>query len=72
MQVRWRGLELPARVEKDSKSATDNFGRFTAEPFVRGMGTTIGNRTGLGHAFRLGPCQSPGQYRNYLPAGDDV
>jgi DNA-directed RNA polymerase subunit alpha len=43
MQVRWRGLELPARVEKDIKSATDNFGRFTAEPFVRGMGTTIGN-----------------------------
>ena len=43
MQVRWRGLELPARVEKDVKSATDNFGRFTAEPFVRGMGTTIGN-----------------------------
>ena len=43
MQVRWRGLELPARVDKDSKSATDTFGRFTAEPFVRGFGTTIGN-----------------------------
>ena len=43
MQVRWRGLELPARVEKDPKSATDTFGRFTAEPFVRGFGTTIGN-----------------------------
>ena len=43
MQVRWRGLELPARVDKDPKSATDTFGRFTAEPFVRGFGTTIGN-----------------------------
>ncbi|MBQ71969.1 MAG: DNA-directed RNA polymerase subunit alpha [Planctomycetaceae bacterium] len=43
MQVRWRGLELPARVEKDPKSATDTFGRFTAEPFVRGFGTTVGN-----------------------------
>ena len=43
MQVRWRGLELPARVDKDAKSSADNFGRFTAEPFVRGMGTTIGN-----------------------------
>lgn len=43
MQVRWRGLELPARVEKDPKSATDTFGRFMAEPFVRGFGTTVGN-----------------------------
>jgi DNA-directed RNA polymerase subunit alpha len=43
MQVRWRGLELPARVDKDEKSTTENFGRFTAEPFIRGMGTTIGN-----------------------------
>ena len=43
MQVRWRGLELPARVEQDPKSATDTFGRFTAEPFVRGFGTTVGN-----------------------------
>ena len=43
MQVRWRGLELPARVDKDPKSATDTFGRFTAEPFVRGFGTTVGN-----------------------------
>ncbi|MEC8319763.1 MAG: DNA-directed RNA polymerase subunit alpha [Planctomycetota bacterium] len=43
MQVRWRGLELPARVDKDPKSATDSFGRFTAEPFVRGFGTTVGN-----------------------------
>ncbi len=43
MQVRWRGLELPARVDKDPKSATDSFGRFMAEPFVRGFGTTVGN-----------------------------
>lgn len=43
MQVRWRGLELPARVDKDASSATDTFGRFTAEPFVRGFGTTVGN-----------------------------
>ena len=43
MQVRWRGLELPARVEKDPASATETFGRFTAEPFVRGFGTTVGN-----------------------------
>ena len=43
MQVRWRGLELPAAVIKDKKSSTANFGRFTAEPFERGFGTTVGN-----------------------------
>ena len=43
MHVRWRGLELPARVELDEQSSTDTFGRFTVEPFERGFGTTIGN-----------------------------
>ena len=43
MHVRWRGLELPASVTLDNKSATDTFGRFTVEPFERGFGTTIGN-----------------------------
>ena len=43
MQVRWRGLELPAAVVKDQKSSSTNFGRFTAEPFERGFGTTVGN-----------------------------
>ena len=43
MHVRWRGLELPYRVVKDERSATPTFGRFTAEPFERGFGTTIGN-----------------------------
>lgn len=43
MHVRWRGLELPYKVIKDDRSATPTFGRFTAEPFERGFGTTIGN-----------------------------
>jgi len=43
MHVRWRGLELPARVEIDAKSSTDTFARFVAEPFERGFGTTVGN-----------------------------
>jgi len=43
MHVRWRGLELPARVVVDEKSRTATFGRFTVEPFERGFGTTIGN-----------------------------
>ena len=43
MHVKWRGLELPASVDLEEKSATDTFGRFTIEPFERGFGTTIGN-----------------------------
>ncbi len=43
MRVRWRGLELPSRVVPDEKFQADTFGRFTIEPFERGMGTTIGN-----------------------------
>lgn len=43
MHVRWRGLELPARVQLDSRSHTRTFGRFVIEPFERGFGTTVGN-----------------------------
>ena len=43
MHVRWRGLELPARVESDAITSSETFGRFVAEPFERGFGTTVGN-----------------------------
>ncbi|MBG82913.1 MAG: DNA-directed RNA polymerase subunit alpha [Phycisphaerae bacterium] len=43
MHIRWRGLELPARVDQDASSQSDGFGRFIVEPFERGFGTTIGN-----------------------------
>ena len=43
MHIRWRGLALPGRVTVDKASLTQTFGRFSAEPFERGYGTTIGN-----------------------------
>jgi DNA-directed RNA polymerase subunit alpha len=43
MRIRWRGLELPSRVQRDQQVSTDTFGRFSAEPFERGFGTTVGN-----------------------------
>ncbi|HEY8666005.1 MAG TPA: DNA-directed RNA polymerase subunit alpha [Tepidisphaeraceae bacterium] len=43
MRVRWRGLELPSRVIRDTHISTDMYGKFTAEPFERGFGTTVGN-----------------------------
>jgi DNA-directed RNA polymerase subunit alpha len=36
-------LELPSRVIRDQQVSTDTYGRFTAEPFERGFGTTVGN-----------------------------
>jgi hypothetical protein len=43
MRIRWRGLELPSRVVRDQRSPTDQYGKFHAEPFERGFGTTVGN-----------------------------
>ena len=43
MHIRWRGLELPGVVAADQATLTDTYGRFTAEPFERGFGTTVGN-----------------------------
>jgi DNA-directed RNA polymerase subunit alpha len=43
MRVKWRGLELPTRVERDASVSNDRYGRFFIEPFERGFGTTIGN-----------------------------
>ena len=43
MRVKWRGLELPTRVEQDATVSSDTYGRFFVEPFERGFGTTIGN-----------------------------
>lgn len=43
MRIRWRGLELPHRVEPDTKVNTNKYGKFTVEPFERGFGTTVGN-----------------------------
>jgi DNA-directed RNA polymerase subunit alpha len=43
MRIRWRGLELPSRVVRDEQLSTDTYGKFYAEPFERGFGTTVGN-----------------------------
>jgi len=43
MHIRWRGLELPGAVVADPKTLSSTYGKFTAEPFERGFGTTVGN-----------------------------
>jgi len=39
----WKGFQRPKRLEFDRETLTDHFGRFHAQPFERGFGTTIGN-----------------------------
>jgi len=43
MRIRWRNFELPSRVEADQESLSDNYARFSIEPFEKGFGHTIGN-----------------------------
>jgi DNA-directed RNA polymerase subunit alpha len=43
MRIRWRGLELPSKVNCDFSALTDTYGKFVAEPFERGFGSTVGN-----------------------------
>ncbi|MBN1394295.1 MAG: DNA-directed RNA polymerase subunit alpha [Pirellulales bacterium] len=43
MRIRWRGLELPSLITAERTSLSPTYGKFTAEPFERGFGTTIGN-----------------------------
>ena len=43
MHIKWRGLELPSVVQCDTTTLTSTYGKFTAEPFERGFGNTIGN-----------------------------
>ena len=43
MRIRWRGLELPTKVELDIDKSNEKYGVFYIEPFERGFGTTLGN-----------------------------
>ncbi len=43
IEKNWKSLTRPRKLIFDTKKNTDTFCRFTAEPFERGFGTTIGN-----------------------------
>jgi DNA-directed RNA polymerase subunit alpha len=43
MHKNWRDLIKPKKVQFESESLTNRYGKFYAEPFERGFGTTIGN-----------------------------
>jgi DNA-directed RNA polymerase subunit alpha len=39
----WSDFQKPKKLEYDAETLTPNYGRFVAQPFERGFGTTIGN-----------------------------
>ncbi len=39
----WKGFQRPKRLECDLESLTPTYGKFWAQPFERGFGTTTGN-----------------------------
>ena len=39
----WKGFQKPKRLVCNTSTLTDKYGQFTAQPFERGFGTTIGN-----------------------------
>lgn len=43
MGIRWKTFEMPKRLEVEKSTLTPTYGKFIAEPFEKGFGTTIGN-----------------------------
>lgn len=43
MGIRWKTFEMPKRLEVDKETLSPTYGKFIAEPFERGYGTTLGN-----------------------------
>jgi DNA-directed RNA polymerase subunit alpha len=39
----WKGFQKPKRLASNTDTLTDKYGQFSAQPFERGFGTTIGN-----------------------------
>src|SRR5512133_3557326 len=39
----WSEFQKPKKLDYDAETLTSTYGRFTAQPFERGFGTTIGN-----------------------------
>jgi len=39
----WNDFQRPKRVDTEAETLTPTFGRFSAQPFERGFGTTVGN-----------------------------
>jgi DNA-directed RNA polymerase subunit alpha len=41
--MQWKDLTMPKKLECDHSTLSESYGKFWAEPFVRGFGVTVGN-----------------------------
>ena len=55
MRIRWRGLELPNKVICDYSTLTDTYGKFSAEPFERGVDQLMHERAPSADAHDAAP-----------------
>src|SRR5207249_10829405 len=39
----WTDFQMPSRLNVETETLTERYGKFFAQPFERGFGTTIGN-----------------------------
>ena len=62
----FKGFQKPKRLVANTETLTERYGMFTAQPFQRGFGTTIGNslRRVLNE---VAGSRSPRAARNCLP-----
>ncbi|MBI5145260.1 MAG: DNA-directed RNA polymerase subunit alpha [Candidatus Omnitrophica bacterium] len=43
MGIKWKDFQLPKRLDCDESTYTNTYGKFSAAPFERGYGVTLGN-----------------------------
>ncbi|HNW39355.1 MAG TPA: DNA-directed RNA polymerase subunit alpha, partial [Candidatus Omnitrophota bacterium] len=43
MGIKWRDFQFPKKLECDESTYNETYGKFTAAPFERGYGVTLGN-----------------------------
>ncbi|MFA5093190.1 MAG: DNA-directed RNA polymerase subunit alpha [Candidatus Omnitrophota bacterium] len=43
MGIKWRDFQFPKKLECDESTYTETYGKFSAAPFERGYGVTLGN-----------------------------
>jgi len=43
MAMKLKGFQIPKKLEFEAETLSNTYGKFSAEPFERGFGTTIGN-----------------------------
>ena len=43
MGISWKTFEMPKKLECEEAGYSKTYGKFVAEPFERGFGSTIGN-----------------------------